>query len=202
VRFDELLTPGSPVTLGVERGGRDLDLQMTVGKKETDYPSDVCNSVMQIQISLPGVETSKMPSLDPRNMEMIWKKIAPMWSDQSTSTAGGTFGGMGTVFVMTTPSTPSMARYAGAGIGSLDDDARNLFGVQGDGVLVVDLPPGSPAELAGLRRFDVITKVNGVGVSSPMIFQRLAVKRTLVLTVFHKDQGTRIVTIAAPPQKP
>lgn len=43
----------------------------------------------------------------------------------------------------------------------------------GEGVLIRDLAPGGPAEKAGFRKFDVITRLGGKPVDSPEEFSRL-----------------------------
>ena len=49
---------------------------------------------------------------------------------------------------------------------NLDGQLASYFGAQGEGILVRNVNPGSPAEKAGLKAGDVITSVNGEPVRS------------------------------------
>jgi serine protease Do len=58
--------------------------------------------------------------------------------------------------------------WLGIAIQDLDQELRRAFKLPADasGVVISDLTPGAPAERAGLKRGDVIQKVNGVPVNS------------------------------------
>ncbi|MBT6960566.1 MAG: Do family serine endopeptidase, partial [Rhodospirillaceae bacterium] len=49
----------------------------------------------------------------------------------------------------------------------LDDKARDVLGYEGDGVLIQEVMPASPAARQGLRAGDIILKVGSVPVSTP-----------------------------------
>src|SRR5690606_37250677 len=55
--------------------------------------------------------------------------------------------------------------FGGAGLVNLDGKLREYFGSR-DGVLVISVPKGTPAERAGLQEGDVVTRVNGTAVTS------------------------------------
>jgi serine protease Do len=63
--------------------------------------------------------------------------------------------------------------WLGIGIQELTDELAAQFGVQpGDGVLVGNVMPGSPAEKAGLKTGDIIQELNGVKITGVRQLQR------------------------------
>ena len=75
--------------------------------------------------------------------------------------------------------------YIGVNLHELDDDLqRSLRLGTARGVLIEDVNPGSPAERAGLRRYDVITAVDGRGVQDTI---------ALIRTIADREPGTRVV---------
>jgi S1-C subfamily serine protease len=61
---------------------------------------------------------------------------------------------------------PEPGGYLGAKVQDISDDLGQYFGVgEGEGVLVLDVMEDTPAERAGLKAGDVITKVDGEEVS-------------------------------------
>lgn len=86
---------------------------------------------------------------------------------------------------------------------SLSDQLAEFFGVK-EGVLVRAVLKGTPAEKAGLKAGDVITKVDGEPVRTPsQIAERLRSlrsKRTFPLTIVRNRQETTLtVTLPEPP---
>ena len=75
--------------------------------------------------------------------------------------------------------------YIGVNLHELDDDLqRSLRLGTARGVLIEDVNPGSPAERAGLRRYDVITAVDGRGVQDTI---------ELIRTIAAREPGSRVV---------
>ena len=75
--------------------------------------------------------------------------------------------------------------YIGVNLHEIDEDLqRSLRLGASTGVLVEDVNAGSPAERAGLRRYDVITAVDGRGVQNTA---------ALIRTIAARDPGTRVV---------
>ena len=57
--------------------------------------------------------------------------------------------------------------FLGVASATVTDDIRQRFGIQAsNGALVVSVTPGSPADGAGLRQFDVITAIGGDRIAS------------------------------------
>jgi len=74
--------------------------------------------------------------------------------------------------------------YIGVALHDVDDDLRRSLGLGTvHGVLVEDVNAGSPAERAGLRRYDVITAVDGRGVQDTA---------ELIRTIASREPGTRV----------
>lgn len=88
---------------------------------------------------------------------------------------------------------------AGAQVSRLNEGLREYFG-SSDGVLVVNVARGSPAERAGLRGGDIIVRCAGNAVTSPASFQRAVRRaatrdtRSLPLVVLRKN-ATRELTL-------
>ena len=70
--------------------------------------------------------------------------------------------------------------YLGVGIEQLGPELASKFGVQpGEGVLVTEVFPGSPAADAGLREGDIILDFNGTKVHTPRDLQEVVERATL-----------------------
>jgi len=99
-------------------------------------------------------------------------------------------------FKMTPPNIEFFGNIArtpmlGIGVQDLDGQLGNYFGApEGEGVLVTEVRSGSPAEKAGLKAGDVITKIDGARVrNSGELRDHLREKRdskTVSLTVIRK----------------
>ena len=75
--------------------------------------------------------------------------------------------------------------YIGVNLHELDDELRlSLRLGTARGVLIEDVNPGSPAERAGLRRYDVVTAVDGRGVQDTV---------ALIRTIAAREPGTSVV---------
>ena len=58
--------------------------------------------------------------------------------------------------------------YIGVNISPLDDTTRKLLGLaENEGVMISKVEKDSPADKAGIRKGDIVTKVNGESVNSP-----------------------------------
>ena len=61
--------------------------------------------------------------------------------------------------------------YVGLTVKVIDADARSRFGLQGDGLMVDSILPGTPAERAGIKQGDVLLGVNGRRTASSYLLQ-------------------------------
>lgn len=186
VRFDELLYPGSSVALRVARDGREIELPpATVAQRPPSYPGDICDPTLKAEDMLP---------FGGRNFVMLPKMFPaqpPIRKPVMRDTTGAS--PQISVFML----GPRSSYFAGASLQSVDDDWRGMLGYTGNGVVITEVGPGSPAEGAGLRKFDVITRVNDQAVSTPVALQKFAGdERTIVLTVGFKGEKPRKVTIS------
>ncbi len=74
--------------------------------------------------------------------------------------------------------------YIGVNLHDLDEDLqRSLRLGTARGVLIEDVTPGSPAERAGLRRYDVVTAVEGRGIQGTA---------ELIRDIAAREPGTRV----------
>ena len=75
------------------------------------------------------------------------------------------------------------------------------FDEKAPGVVIAKVKPGSPAAVAGLKPFELVTEVNGEAVSDAKDFaSKIKGKRDLVLAVRQLAQ-TRMVKIHCPGQE-
>ncbi len=82
--------------------------------------------------------------------------------------------------------------WLGVGVQPLTPELSKSFGVSGDGVLVNQVMPKSPAEAAGLKVGDLILSVDGKVVKDPRELQRVIadaeIGKTIALTVLREKQ--------------
>lgn len=95
----------------------------------------------------------------------------------------------------------AVAVVLGAQCSTVDDDFASVVGLE-PGVLVLQVPQGSPFAQAGIRRGELIRSVNGTAVRDVQVLRRLlagivgdAGARDARLSVFARGSGTRTVTI-------
>ncbi len=73
----------------------------------------------------------------------------------------------------------------------LDVSAAQQLGFIGTGVLIVNVEPGFPADIAGVRVSDIVTAVNGESVSNPnqlrSVVSSMLPGQTAVLTIWRPD---------------
>jgi hypothetical protein len=179
--LDVLLKPGMRVVMRVRNGGRERDVHVAVGRRP-EFPAKECEAAGGFAIAGPiaGLFTGSMPPGAIRVPVEGRVAIAPRPDI--------------TVPRLAFTADVRVAVY-GATFRNLDADAREVVKLEGDGVFVDHVSPGTPAHAAGLRSFDVVTRVNGQTVNSPLDVRRATDdERTLVLTVVRGGE-TRTVTL-------
>jgi len=81
----------------------------------------------------------------------------------------------------------------------LDDKARDVLGYEGDGVLIQEVMPASPAARQGLRAGDIILKVGSVPVSTPQDVvgqvKKLKPAKKPVLLLVQREGNQRYVAL-------
>lgn len=181
--LDVLLKPGARVVLKLRAEGKERETTVVVAKRP-EYPEKECESSGGFAIAAPlpemwGGRISVSPATPPA-------RIAPRSGEVPRA-------GMGVFF-----ESRVMVPLYGAVFRTLDDDAREVMKIDVEGVLVDQVGPTSPAGIAGLRRYDVVTHVNGTVVKSPAnVLQISSDARTLTLTVVRSGE-TRTVTLKRP----
>ncbi len=156
--LDALLKPGVRQSLRVRRDGREREIEVVVGRREA-LPVEACERATQTITLSPMLERGRLAYTVPPG-----GVVASVSPSRATSPAPAT-----TRFTFVAP-TPIVY---GASFRALDKDVREFVEYTGEGLLVDHVAAGSPAEVAGLRAYDVIVRVNGVVITSPQGLVRL-----------------------------
>ncbi|MCX5662279.1 MAG: trypsin-like peptidase domain-containing protein [Planctomycetota bacterium] len=96
--------------------------------------------------------------------------------------------------------------YLGIQIQELDPEMARTYNYTGKGVLVVSAMEGGPAEKAGIKADDIITKVNGKSVSTPeelrLRVATIAPGKSVPIEVFRegKSKSLDVTVVEQPPQ--
>lgn len=183
--LDEVLKPGARVVLRLRSAPRERaaprsaerDVEVVVGRRP-EFPARECGAAGGFAIAPPlaGAFAGRFPSIAPPAPGVRGTPAKPQVASVGVS----------------------IARVAlfGASFRVLDADVRDVVKVDGDGVLVDHVSPGTPAHAAGLRSFDVVTRVNGNVVKTPFDVRRsLEEERTLVLTVVRAGESRTVTLI-------
>ena len=168
VQFDLLLKPGAKLPVTVRRNGESKALSLVVAKRPNDMP-DACSSVDRM------ISAAIQPVIIglPEETEILG--MLPRMS--RTPRASGTYTIVGSAMAPPAPGSPEGPNgftfsyasgdfFAGAELRRLSADLADLTGVE-DGVFVVSVSRGSPAEQSGLKGGDVIVRANEMPVVRP-----------------------------------
>lgn len=182
-QLDELLKPGANVVLRLRTDDREREVNVMVGRAPA-FPSKECEPAGGFALLAPLFDGSRAFAGSANGAEVRGRiRTAPRMQ-------------MEAILPQIFASDGQVMMY-GATFSWLSPDKREVVKVNDDGVIVVGVSRGTPAFTAGLKDFDVVTRVNGQPVSSPMDVRRLfAGEQTLVLTVVRGGES-RTVTLTS-----
>jgi C-terminal processing protease CtpA/Prc len=179
VRLDELMKPGAVVVSRVERDGKEIELKpMTVEKRPSDYPTELCDGTNQFMLLPP-------PSADSQKVRM---RATPFTVPSFMPSMPGP-----QLQFFAAP-VSSVLHYAGATLQPLNDKWREFGGVQGDGLIVTDVSEGTLADVAGLKQFDVIRQINNEAATSVSVFINVVKTQPRVELTVSRKVGNAIVS--------
>lgn len=162
----KLLKPGSKLSVRIHRAKGSYDIPVLVGRR-TRYAPDVGAIAPRVRVEIDSVTGLAQRvvirnSETPRAMTIVTDAPTPVPALPAlppVATAAP-------VVVWSTTTA-----LAGAELARVTPDLGESFGVK-NGVLVLSVGANTPASRAGLRGGDVITRVDGKDVETPLQFQR------------------------------
>ncbi|HWE44181.1 MAG TPA: PDZ domain-containing protein [Gemmatimonadaceae bacterium] len=165
----KLLKPGSKLNVRIHRAKESYDIPVVVGRRAR-YAPDVGAIAPRVRVEIDSV-TGLAQRMIIRNREA--PRSMTIVSDAGTPSNVAPA-------LAPLPPTPTAApvvvwstttALAGAELARVTPDLGESFGVK-NGVLVLSVGLNTPASRAGLRGGDVITRVDGRSVETPLQFQR------------------------------
>ncbi|MGH7626873.1 MAG: PDZ domain-containing protein [Gemmatimonadaceae bacterium] len=179
--FSKLLKPGAKLAVRVKRGRSTKDFTAVVGKRpQDDWP--VWNFSYQAT-PRPAPRAMEAPRAPAAVVTIAPLPPMPAMGIAEQSRVAVELHG------------PESAAIAGARVQRVLGDLKDYFGVK-DGLLILDVVRGTPAQRAGLRGGDVIVGADGQRITSPMSLAR-AMERNdsgeLKLDVVRKKQTRTVV---------
>jgi len=162
----KLLTPGSKLKVRIHRANESIEVPVVVARR-TRYASDVGTIAPRVRVEIDSMtglaRLMVIRSGTPRSMTIVTDPSTPV------------------VAMAPLPPAPAMApalawsstttALAGAELARVTPDLGESFGVA-HGVLVLSVGADTPAARAKLRGGDVITRVDGSDVATPLQVQR------------------------------
>lgn len=172
VNLTRLLTPGVEVLISLRRDGEPKDVTITVEKA----PPSLMAERRAAASAQAMVEAPRMILVDSADKRTLEARANVMVAAGARAGGGGGGGGAISRTVQGRPMTPqggtvfaaTMIGVLGAAMSEVDDTlAASLVGMKGKrGVFVERVPPGSPADRVGLRRGDVILRVESSDIAN------------------------------------
>ncbi len=192
ISLTRMLQPGSIVRVRLRNRGRVREAVVTVARRPAALaqPVVVVDAEPYVYMTAPSVP---LPPRTPRPGRAPQPPRAPV-EPAEPLIALDPIGP-----VLATSDGATIMVIAGAQVSRLNEGLREYFG-SSEGVLVVNVARGSPAERAGLRGGDLIVRCAGDAVTSPASFQRAVRRaatgetRSLPLVVLRKN-ATRELTL-------
>jgi serine protease Do len=189
ISLSSLLRPGAKLPFRIRRDGRVHDVTMIVAPRPQAFTSQCPWVDARIARALPDAPVAfsfeyTVPAVPPPPSEAVVVPTAPtprvtivpapMAAARRAALAEGAAPIPPIAPMPAIAGLTESGRHfvAGAELSRLDEGWRDALGVA-DGVLVLRVSPGSPAERSGLRNGDVIVAVNGRRISSPTTLERM-----------------------------
>lgn len=180
--FVSLLRPGRHLPMTVRRGRTTRTVMVVVGKRpDSDWPEWAWRPPMPAPAPPAARAVVVVPAMPP----MAPEASMPPMPDVAISPEGE---------VRVDIIGPGMSVIAGAQLQRVGE-LRDYFGVT-DGVLVLRVLPGTPAQRSGLRGGDVILRAGGARISTPTSLARAMGRsdhRTVRLDIVRKKKKERVV---------
>ena len=185
----KLLRPGSKLQVRIHRGNGSMDIPVVVARR-TRYAPDVGTIAPRVRVEIDSeaglARRMVIRSGTPRSMTIVTDPSTPV------------------VAMAPLPPSPATApalawsstttALAGAELARITPDLGESFGVS-HGVLVLSVGADTPAARARLRGGDVITRVDGTDVTTPLQVQRAlqrAANEGVRLTIVRKKKTIEV----------
>ena len=196
VPLSQLLQPGAKVTLRLRRGGAQRAVPVIVGTRRMRFEREMPETFsFEWQDPMPPMPTTPAaPTAPTRARVRVYATPAPD-VPSPTPPAMPALAPEAMIFY---PGGGGTAVVAGAEVTRMNEDLREVFGTD-RGVLVLNVAEGSPAAQSGLRGGDVIVRVGGEPLSSPMGLRTAIVRargddaRKVSLEVVRKKKTKTVV---------
>ena len=173
ITLSRILIPDEKVTLKVRRDGDAKEFRVVVGEAPAYVARRMLPAPIPAEAPAPPYPPSVRAEVSARNRVPEVAPVPPIprnWEEPP----------QGAVYVFTTG-------LAGARVETISEGLGKAFGVK-EGVLVLQVPPGSPAFISGLRDGDVIISAAGTAVTTT---------RQLSRAVFgaDRDEGVKLLIV-------
>jgi predicted metalloprotease with PDZ domain len=165
----KLLKPGSKLSVRIHRSKGSYDIPVVVARR-TRYAPDIGAIAPRVRVEIDSVTGLAQRMVirrneTPRSMTIVSDAGTPMPAMPAMPALPPAATAAPVVVWSTTTA------LAGAELARVTPDLGESFGVK-NGVLVLSVGANTPASRAGLRGGDVITRVDGRDVQTPLQFQR------------------------------
>jgi C-terminal processing protease CtpA/Prc len=197
--FAELLRPGQKIEVTLQRGGRILRLMPLVEPTPESFNRTPCSMVdaSTAYILAPTVEARPFAGVLRRDAPREVRVGAVVRTDRADTTSAVTSGSFGYAGPMVNLFTRGVNPVAGVQLVSVNEELSQATGVE-QGLLVIQVLPGTVGREAGLRIGDVLVEADSQVLRSAVTLQRVisrSTDRTVTLTVIRADKKREKVTL-------